>query len=317
MLTSDLHENAHFDVVCDSKDRQAWLEARQTGIGASEIAAVLGESTYMSALELYLTKISDAYDRYEGDEPEHIEFGRKLEDFIAGIFQERTGYPVCKAGHLLRSKAHPWMLATLDYEAYVDGEWLPLEIKNVGATKLKDWENGTPTYFRWQGHQQMEVTRKPRMLFAGFVGGNRFLWDELEQDTAARDRIVTAGREFWRRVQERQPPPPDGSESAERAVRSLAGQACKSVVELEGNYIGIFDQIKELQKAKKQAETQLNELKQSVKLRLGSDTHGLLPDGRSFSFKEIQVAGKRVEAHDVAPSSYRKLLLHKSKEGKR
>lgn len=306
-----------YDVVCDSADRAGWLEARQTGIGASEIAAVLGESEYMSAIELYWRKISDDVgDKYGDDPPEWIEFGHRLEDFIAGIFAERTGYEIRKAGHLLRSKEWPWMLATLDYECLVDGEWYPLEIKNVSAYRLADWQDGAPPHYAWQGQQQMLVVRKDRLFFGGFVGGNRFIWDEMHDTAVARRRVLRDGNAFWHCVQQRRPPAPDGSESADRAVRALAGDAAANVAELEGNFVATYDEIKQLEKTKKETERRLKEIKQGVRLRLGSDTHGLLPDGRSFSCKEVNVAGRHVEAHDIEPYSYRRLLLHKAKARK-
>lgn len=37
--------------------RQEWLKIRQTGIGGSDIAAILGVSKYKTAYDLYLEKV--------------------------------------------------------------------------------------------------------------------------------------------------------------------------------------------------------------------------------------------------------------------
>ncbi len=78
-----------YDVVCDVSDRDAWLESRTDGIGASEIAAVLGESPWMSPLALYASKIG-AYERDLSDS-EPVYWGTKLEGAIVEAYSERTG----------------------------------------------------------------------------------------------------------------------------------------------------------------------------------------------------------------------------------
>src|SRR5262245_47569975 len=79
-----------YDVVCDSADREVWLAARLTGIGASESAAVLGESRWSSPLKVYAEKIGVI----EHDPDEQLEaqyWGSRLERIVADEFSIRTG----------------------------------------------------------------------------------------------------------------------------------------------------------------------------------------------------------------------------------
>jgi putative phage-type endonuclease len=126
-----------YEVVCDTSDRDEWLRPRDSGIGASEIASVLGESPFASAIELYATKTG----RYSRDlsEVEAVYWGNKLESAIIEAYSDRTGRQTRKAGHLLRSTEHPWALCTLDGETWqtaANDAW-PLEIKNVSGSKPK------------------------------------------------------------------------------------------------------------------------------------------------------------------------------------
>ena len=65
---------------------EEWKRERMKGIGGSDVAAVLGISRWKSALRVYLEKIDEAP---EEEENEAMEIGRKIEDFIAGLFKER------------------------------------------------------------------------------------------------------------------------------------------------------------------------------------------------------------------------------------
>ncbi|HXQ78540.1 MAG TPA: YqaJ viral recombinase family protein, partial [Gemmatimonadaceae bacterium] len=138
-----------YEVVCDTSVEQNWLDARMQGVGASEIALVLGEApeSWGSVLSLYARKIG----KYERDlsEIEAVYWGKKLEGAILSAYWERTGRRTEKESLLLRSTEHPWMLCTLDgrtWEPENDRVRWPLEIKNVSAFKADEWENGPPPH---------------------------------------------------------------------------------------------------------------------------------------------------------------------------
>src|SRR5262245_52949583 len=60
-------------------DRAAWLEARRKGIGASEIAAVLGISPWESPFSLYWRKVNG----WDYEPSSEMEWGTRLEPVIA------------------------------------------------------------------------------------------------------------------------------------------------------------------------------------------------------------------------------------------
>jgi len=43
-----------------NEERKAWLQERKTYLGGSDISAILGLSTFKSALDIYLSKTTDA-----------------------------------------------------------------------------------------------------------------------------------------------------------------------------------------------------------------------------------------------------------------
>lgn len=215
-----------FEVVCSTDDRGEWLRERVGGIGASEMAAVMGLYKYSSALEVYARKIG-AFDLSNDDVGEPAYWGTQLEELVVNEFAKRTGKTVIRQQHLLRSTVYPWALSTLD--AAVFPEQVPVEAKTASAYLLDDWTNGTPLYYRIQCHQQMLVTGANRVYAACLVGGQKFVWDVVERDEALISQIIDAGTKFWSCVQERVPPAPDGSESAERALEALVTDRVESI----------------------------------------------------------------------------------------
>lgn len=301
--------NSDYETLCDSSDRQRWLGLRSTGIGASEIAAVLGESPWTSALELYLDKVDPPPVEGETDAPkDHLWVGRKIEDFNASLYADLTGREIRKSGQLIRSAREPWAIATLDYVVRVDGEWCPLEIKNVGATKAGEWSEGPPHYYALQGQQQAMIMRSPMTSFFALIGGNRPVWCDVPADHVDHARITHHGREFWSRVERRAPPMPDGSESAARALaRMHAAEVVDSSTALSSNAMHCADELERIKREIRDLSAFKREYEQTVKAELGDNEYGVLPDGRVFSHRTVVR-----EAHEVKRSEYRKLYLHKS-----
>lgn len=305
----------NYETICDSRDRAAWLAARNSGIGASEIPAVLEEDPWTSALELYDRKVNPQPPESEEDEraaKPWLWVGRRIEDFSASLYMELTGREIRPAGQLVRSKEHSWMLATLDYQVVIDGEWCPLEIKNVGATKAAEWVDGAPPRVHLQGQQQGIVTDSHKTSFFALIGGNTPVWCDVDADDVARNRIIYHGSRFWERVKSRQPPLPDGSDSAARTIARMYPDTSDQSVQLGRAESDMTDEIATLKKQRREIDSQVKVLEQQIKSRIGSAEYGVLPDGRVWSYRTVERA-----EHVVAVSKYRKVYLHETQPKRR
>lgn len=157
--------------------REQWLEARHVGIGASEAAAVLGDSAWGTPLSVYLEKTNHVNRVIEND---RMKWGSRLEPLIAQWSQE--DYPeagtVLPTLGLLRSAEWPWLLATLDYRVrFEDGTTGPFEVKNPDANEKRKWltDDGVlmvPKPYQVQVQQQMAVDGSERALVQPFFGNN-------------------------------------------------------------------------------------------------------------------------------------------------
>lgn len=190
------------DTGARSSDRAEWLEARRSGIGASEIAMALGESPWGDAGTVYARKVRTPTEA----DAEWLEWGLRLEEPIATAYASSryAGRRVTRDGRLLRSREHPWAITTLDAwtETEVDGvaDVFPLELKTDADRYGRDWEDGLPAYYAWQLQHQMLVTGARRASIACLLAGSRLVWSDVERDEQMIRRIVHAGEALWHDV---------------------------------------------------------------------------------------------------------------------
>lgn len=296
--------NQSFELVCKASDPE-WLRMRQTGIGASEAAALLGLSPWKSELQLYAEKVG-ALPPEDLSDSEVVFWGTRLESVVRDVYAERTKRHIDKGGVLLRSFEHPWALATLD--AWTSdrelGPYWPLEIKTTGASRGGDWVDGPPELYSAQVHWQMLVTGAKRATIACLIGGQRLVWADVERDEQIIRRLVHAGQEFWARVERRDAPAPDGSEGARRALHDLYPQHSAKLIQLPAELADAFDAIEDAKAEAKRAEGIQRAAENVLKAALGDAHVGVLPDGR-----EVHWSTEERKAYTVAAGTRRVLRL--------
>ena len=134
-----------YRILCtpDAPEEQ-WRQLRHdNGIGASEAAAILGDTNWGSPLTVWQEKTGEVADIGN----ERMRWGKLMEPVILGVIAEdypELG-PVLPSEGLLQSVEHPHLLGTLDsvIDSPIWGE-VPLEIKNVSGFEKKNW-------FDWSG----------------------------------------------------------------------------------------------------------------------------------------------------------------------
>ncbi|RBB37557.1 endonuclease [Burkholderia reimsis] len=212
--------------LVETKDlpRADWLEVRRSGIGGSDAAAAVGLNPYMSPLELWLDKTG----RSEGlprpdptDTTSPTYFGTLLEPIVAAVYTQTTGNRVRKVNAVLRHSTIPFMLANLDREIVGARDVQILECKTAGEFGARLWRDGVPEYIELQVQHQLAVTGKTAAHVAVLLCGQALEVHRIERDDALIARLIQLEAQFWKYVQTDTPPPADGSESADRALRHL------------------------------------------------------------------------------------------------
>lgn len=302
-----------FEVVCSSADRKAWLQARLTGIGASDMPAILGKSRYMSELELFLLKTGQV--AYEEDDSEAAEWGHALEGKILEAFARRSKRIVTPAGSLLRSKDHPWALCTLDGWQVVPGRVraVPVECKLTGAFG-RDWDDGVPEYFMPQVQQQMLVTGADMASFAVLINGTRLVFADVDRDDGMIAEIIEAGERFWSAVQGvGDAPLPDGSESAGWALKTLYGNSDpdKTVV-LDWECSDLSARADDVDAQIKTLEAERERIRQTLQQRMGTAELAVLPGERGGWTWKTQTRA----AYEVKAAEFRVMRRQKPKKAR-
>lgn len=286
----------HFEIVCDSTDREKWLEARRSGIGASDTPAVLGISPFSSPLAVYTDKLGL---REEREATEAMKWGNLLEPLVVQEFAAETGRECERAGQLLRSTAHPWALATLDAVQKAIGKSGPgvLEVKTTG--RASDWTEGIPAHVMAQAQKQLLVTGYEWGSVAVLMFGSRLLWADFERDEKFIAHIIEVESEFWRRVEAREPVAADGSDASAEALRLLYPRDTGEVVNLPGELIALDAERVAMKAEITTMEKRLAEIDAEIKAAIGDASVGVLMNGVSYSYRVQSRKGYVVEPKEM------------------
>lgn len=297
-------------------NKEAWLEARRKGIGGSDAAAILGISPWRSQLDVYLEKIGDQSGAI--DETEAMRWGHLLEPAVKKAYQAATGRTLLGLGdyEMVQHPEHEWLLASLD--DYVEDKDKGLgifEAKTTSAWKGADWDDKVPPYYNAQGQHYLAATGLSYISFAVLIGGQEFRWMDVERDEQFISTLIAEEEKFWKHVQDRVPPEPDGSKAAARALGIIYPDDSGETIECGEEALDwdcrrqeailaiaeLGKKVKEVEKVKILAENK-------IKALLGDHTYGLLPDGTSYSWKTQEREGYTVE-----PKKFRVLRRRKAK----
>lgn len=206
--------------------RDEWLEVRKHGIGSSDASTAVGLNPYQSPLELWAIKTGRDGDMPKidpNDETSPTYWGSLLEPIVAAHYTKRTGNRVRKINAVLR---HPdqdksWMLANIDREIVGVTDVQILECKTAGEFGARLWRDGVPDYVVCQVQHQLAVTGKTAADVCVLICGQEIRIYRIQRDDELIARLIELERQFWHCVETDTPPPADGSESADRALRYL------------------------------------------------------------------------------------------------
>ena len=211
-------------VKTNNLNRDQWLTVRKGGIGSSDAAAAAGLNPYKSQLELWMEKTGceaglPKADRTDQSSPMY--WGTLLESVVAAHYTMRSGHKVRRINTVLQHPTEPWMLANLDREVIGTPEVQILECKTAGLNGARLWKEGVPEYIQLQVMHQLAVTGKQTADVAVLICGQDLQIHRIERDDAMIAKLIELERQFWHYVETDTPPPADGSDSADVALRCL------------------------------------------------------------------------------------------------
>ena len=204
-----------------------WLALRKTGIGGSDLAALLGMNKYTSARELYLEKRGELPDLPRSEFLiRAARWGNLHEPLIAAEFARQHEVKTQRIG-LIRHVDDGYRLANLDRKVLgCPNGPCGLEIKNRSAYKASEWgesgdPDGVPDIEALQTHHYLAVTGYRHFHVGVLINGNDDRYYRVERDEELVADVVAMEQAFWKRIQDGDPPPLDGSDAAAELLSSL------------------------------------------------------------------------------------------------
>lgn len=248
-----------------------FLAARQSGIGGSDIAAILGLSQFKTALDVYAAKTNPQGEPEK--QAEHLYWGHALEAPIAARFSEETGHLIFRQPEIRRHPQHEWAIANAD-ALILDKETNQpigiLEIKTSSAYKSKAWSldnaEEIPIEYFAQVQWYLEIFNLDMAYLAVLIGGNQYRHYPIKRDREIGANLLEKGHEFWHKhVLAQVPPPPQSAADVAKFYPQDNGETTQADTETLIAYNALILAKQEL--AEKQS--QVDELENQLKIKIG------------------------------------------------
>lgn len=260
---------------------------RNTFIGGSDAASILGVSQWKSALQLYLEKIGAAVDEVSPEKQRIFARGKRWEPVVVEMLideLECLGHDVQIIGRNQRyqDREFPFLSCELDLELLIDGEECNAEMKTVHPFAAKAWgEPGTdeiPIYYAAQSMHGLMIKPRPKCIVAALIGADDLRVHQIERDEETISAIRAKEVAFWRRVQDRNPPDPQTADD----VKWLYSKDCGEIAEADDELVRMVGELHFQKTTAKHAEAAIDRLSTQIKLAMGNAAT-LLYEGRRIA----------------------------------
>lgn len=164
------------------ESRKEWLKYRESGIGSSEVATIVGLNPWESPYQLWRRKIGI-------DKPKEENFAMKaghyLEDAVARFWQDETGCEIIKRSAidwLIVNTEKPYMRVSPDRTFWLNG--LPKSASNKGILECKTTQmsidaDDLPKHWFCQVQYQLGVAELRQGSLAWLCSGREFGYKDL------------------------------------------------------------------------------------------------------------------------------------------
>ena len=258
-----------------------WLAWRNTGLGATDAAAVVGASKFGTPLTVFATK-KGLVRATEQTAP--IEWGHRIEPVIIDkILEVHEDFKDCKRGLLY---GDGYKHASLDAEAIWvhDGIEEPVVIEAKTARSSDDWAPVPPGYYA-QVQWQMGITGYKHAFFTVLVGGRDWFEVRVDFDPQFYEEMVMICDKFWYEyyLNDVAPKPtglhPDLDREAMSAISTVTEENSKDT-ELTEEEVEKYRYLKERAES---AELAFNAFKSELQYKMQNGGN-LVRDGKKVAF---------------------------------
>ena len=286
-----------------------WLLWRRGGVTATDAAAINGTSKWNTRLDVWKDKTDDTNPSQKTSSA--MEWGHRIEPLLREKFAEVFETKV-EPSELFQNDEHPWMLASLDGRAVVDGSEAIVECKTTHSRE--DWFDEKdneiiPAGYQTQALWQMMVTGIKTVYFSVLINGSEWFYRVFIYDEDRAKTLFQQCLELWALYvcNKTTPEPQDGPLSENDAKTYAAIAADSKQTDVADADVTLVDEYK---KWKEQLDTATEKLN-DVKARIAHELEGkvcLMHEGRKFASIVTRKGSETIDKEKfkkLDPSLYR------------
>lgn len=219
----------------------AWHAARLTGVGGSDVAAILGMDAHRGPLHVWLEKTGQAPERRDARLERSARRGHRLEGLVAEFFAEETGLSVIDSPGTLQHVDHPHWIANPDRLTVAPDDQardelgvLECKSRTWRSARIEGWHGAqAPDRPAIQAHWYLTVTGYQHAYVAGLIDDDLEWW-RLERDDELCGLLADAVDRFWNdHVLAGLPPKADGSQATADLLARLWDAREEATVEVD------------------------------------------------------------------------------------
>jgi len=284
------------NTIIRPQSREEWLKVRESGIGSSEIATIVGLNPWETPYQLWRRKLGI-------DPPKEENFAMKaghyLEDAVAQFWHDETGQDIIKASAgdwLIRDNDRPFLQVSPDRTYWLFG--MPHNNSNKGILECKTTQKSIdaddlPKHWFCQVQYQLGVAGMQKGSLAWLCSGREFGYKDLAFVPDFYGWLVEEAEKFWRdNVEGRQEP---SAVSVQDVLLKYNRHTDGKVLEVGEEIFTAYQDLKDVRKQLDALEERKETLEGRIKLAFG-DAEAISYGGDTIATWKAPKASKKFDA---------------------
>ena len=268
-----------FEFVKATQRSPEWLELRRQGLGASDMAAVMGVSPYKTPYQLWAEKTGATPEQKVGAAANR---GVILEDAVGLYYEQERGVKLRKSNGIVRLKAQPRIMASLDRTIVGEPKGI-VEIKTSASPRWSMWP--VPPEVVIQTHVQMGIVGAEWCDVVALLGGLVFKIERVQFDPELWAEIQRAAMLFLDAVDTKTPPQLEALDAQAFAIATPQGS--QEFVEATADLERVYAQLREVNTELHFLEQKKGSLEIIIKEAIGEKA-GLAGNGWTVYWKQAR-----------------------------
>lgn len=258
------------NTIIRPSSREEWLKARETGIGSSEIATIVGLNPWETPYQLWRRKLGIDPPK---DENFAMKAGHYLEDAVAQFWHDETGQDIIKASAgdwIIRNNERPYLQVSPDRTFWLAG--MPHNNSNKGILECKTTQKSIdaddlPKHWFCQVQYQLGVAELTQGSLAWLCSGREFGYKDLAFVPDFYQWLVEEAEKFWKdNIEGKQEP---SAVSVQDVLLKYNKHTDGKVLEVGDDIFRDYQELKDVRKQIDALEERKERLEGNIKLAFG------------------------------------------------